>query len=383
MSDPPLNVLLLAGRLEVRGSSAYTLRLAKHLPGHGVSTAIVCSDAGQIEPARQSELSLREYRYQGYPVWRRFVLAGVRRDLSDNPPDLIHIQSWSVLPQGMWLARKLRRPFVVTAHDFLPPRRAARFYSGTGRRVIAVSESVKCDLLARRAVPEPLLAVIRSGVEVPADVPVSEVLDGTHTPVVGTAGPLEAIKGLPFFLGAAQKVLAINANVEFLVSGAGPEESNLRRLARELGIGDHVTFAPSVRDFSQPIAAMDIYCLPSLRQGLGTIMLEAMALGRPVIATGVGGVYSAIRDGETGLAVPPSDSGELAQRILELLEDPPRARAIAEAGRRAVCEDFGVERMVAQTAALYREVVAEATPSVATAAASRAAREPARAASED
>jgi len=177
--------------------------------------------------------------------------------------------------------------------------------------------------------------------------------------VVGSAGPLEAVKGFPFLLGAAQRVLAVESNVEFLLAGAGPEEGNLRRLARELEISTSVTFISNLFDFSTSLAAMDIFCLPSLQQGLGTIMLEAMALGRPVIATSVGGVYSVVRDNETGLAVPPSDSGRLAERILELLRDPVRARALGESGRRLVIEQFGVEQMVDQTAALYREILAE------------------------
>jgi glycosyltransferase involved in cell wall biosynthesis len=145
----------------------------------------------------------------------------------------------------------------------------------------------------------------------------------------------------------------------FLLAGAGPEEANLRRVARELEIATSVTFIPNLFDFSTALSAIDIFCLPSLRQGLGTIMLEAMALARPVIATNVGGVYSVIRDNETGLVVPPSDSSRLADCILELLRDPVRARALGEAGRRLVIEKFGVEQMVEKTTALYREVLAE------------------------
>jgi glycosyltransferase involved in cell wall biosynthesis len=104
---------------------------------------------------------------------------------------------------------------------------------------------------------------------------------------------------------------------------------------------------------------MDVFCLPSLRQGLGTIMLEAMALGRPVIATGVDGVYSVVRDNETGLVVPPSNSGRLAQRILELLRDPFRARRIADNARQMVLRDFNVDRMVRETAEVYRQVLAK------------------------
>jgi glycosyltransferase involved in cell wall biosynthesis len=205
-----------------------------------------------------------------------------------------------------------------------------------------------------------MVTVIHAGVEIPADKDLRPVLSPDRVPVVGTAGPLEAVKGLPFFLGAAQRVLASHRNVQFLIAGAGPEEQNLRRLARELGIVEAVTFVPNLFDFSTALAAMDIFCLPSLRQGLGTIMLDAMGRGIPVIATGVGGVYTAVRDNETGLVVPPSNSARLAERILELLSDPIRARALGAKGREVVRDDFNVERMVQQTAELYREVVEEA-----------------------
>ena len=151
------------------------------------------------------------------------------------------------------------------------------------------------------------------------------------------------------------------------MAGAGPEEENLRRLARELGINRNVTFASNLYDFAASLAAMDIFCLPSLRQGLGTIMLEAMALGRPVIASGVGGIYSVVRNNETGLVVPPSDSASLAERILELLHDPVRAGPSAKRAAGSCGEEFGVERMVAQTADLYRDVLASeraASPTV-------------------
>src|SRR5690606_21945349 len=145
--------------------------------------------------------------------------------------------------------------------------------------------------------------------------------------------PLEATKGLPFFLGAAARVVREYPDCEFLISGAGPEEHNLRRLARSLDLASHVTFVSNLYDFNMSIDAMDIFCLPSLQQGLGVTMLEAMARGRPVIATGVGGVHSIVTDGKTGIVVPPSDSVKLSEKILELLRDPEKARRIGEAGR--------------------------------------------------
>jgi glycosyltransferase involved in cell wall biosynthesis len=110
---------------------------------------------------------------------------------------------------------------------------------------------------------------------------------------------------------------------------------------------------------------MDIFCLPSLQQGIGTIMLQAMALGRPVIATRVGGVHRVIRDNENGLLVPPASSEALSDRILELLNDPHRARLIGCSARDEVIREFNVERMVQQTADLYREILEPSDTSVA------------------
>lgn len=358
MDDSQINVLLFAGRFQVRGSSAYTLRLAQHLEEYGVRANIVCSDAQSVQSGLRAELPITEYRQLDFPIWGRAVMELMCRDLLNNVPDLIHIQSRNVLAQGSRLARRLGCPFVLTVHDYLQRRERLRFDTVRGRRIIAVSDSVKSELLERIGFPSEMASVIQSGVDVSTETAAIPVLDPAHLPVVGTAGPLEAVKGLPFFLGAAQRVLAIKPYVEFIVSGAGPEETNLRRLVRDLGITEHVTFVPNLFDFTSSLAAMDVFCLPSLRQGLGTIMLEAMAMGRPVIATGVGGVYSVIQDGQTGLVVPPSNSEQLAGRILELLNDPVRARALGEAGRSMVRQEFGVEKMVDKTAQLYREVLA-------------------------
>jgi glycosyltransferase involved in cell wall biosynthesis len=257
----------------------------------------------------------------------------------------------------MWLARQLHRPFVLTVHDYLEPREKFFVDREWGRRIIAVSEAVKLDLQERTGLPDDFITVIHSGVDAGDCSNKTPLLDTSRVPVVGTAGPLEAVKGFPFFLGAAARVLATGRDVEFVIAGAGPEESNLRRLAKQLNIQDRVTFVANLSEFDDALSAMDIFCLPSLQQGIGTIMLQAMAIGRPVIATRVGGVYSVVRDGETGILVPPSDSDTLAKRILELLDNPERAREIGSAARTEVLNQFSVQQMVTKTVSLYREIM--------------------------
>jgi len=351
------NILLLAGRFEVRGSSAYTLRLARHLEERGFTIRVVCADAGAVPAAQRAQLPIQEYGYLDVPVCGRIVREFLVRELSNDVPDLIHIQSRSMLSCGTQLARRLQVPYLLTVHDYLEARERMRLDAIWGRRVIAVSDSVKSELLTRTALPEKSVNVIQSGVDVPEATDAPPILDPGRLPVVGTATPLEERKGVPFFLQAAQKVLETHSGVEFLVSGTGPDEGYLRGLAHELGITEKVTFVTKLFDYSTSLNAIDIFCLPSLQQGLGTIMFEAMALGKPVIASAVGGVNSVIRDEQNGLVVPPSDSGRLAERIVELLDDPVRARAIGDAGRRMIQNDFNVDRMVTETAELYEEIL--------------------------
>lgn len=353
----PLKVLLLAGRFEVRASCAYTLRLLEHLGDCGIKSMMVCSDAARIDPDRRATMPIHEYRHFDRPLWGRVVLEGIRRNWQDSPPDVIHLQSPAVYGPGLWLARRWGRPMVMTVARALSSRTRFSEVGARCRKVIAISQSVADDLVQRNRMPEEHVDVIHSGVDVPARDREDGVLEAGHEPVVGTAGPLEATKGLPFFLGAAARVRRESPECEFLVSGAGPEEHNLRRLARNLKLSGHVTFVSQLYDFEMSLEAMDIFCLPSLQQGLGVTMLEAMVRGRPVIATSVGGVDSIITDGVNGLNVPPSDSQQLGERILELLSDPGRARQIGEAGREFVLKEFGVDQMVAKTAALYRGLI--------------------------
>lgn len=355
-SESLRRVLLLAGAFEVRGSTATTLRLAEHLPGHGFDPSVVCSSAQRLSADVRKQLSIQEHPGLSNRLVGRLVRRLLARDFADAPPDVIHVQSRRLASLGGWLAAAWRRPLVVSVHEVLRRRECLKI-PRTVQKVLAVSEAVREALVDGRGAMADRVVVVPAGVEAPEVARLVEVLEPDHVPSIGTAGPLEAVKGLPYFLGAAQKVLAAGRDVEFLVAGAGPEEANLRRLAGELGIRSRVTFLPNRPSFSDAIAALDVFCLPSLQQGLGTIMLEAMSLGRPAIASAVGGVHSVIRDGETGVVVPPRDSGELARQMLGLLDDPSRTRKIGEAGRQEVTSRFGTEAMLQRTVAVYNAVM--------------------------
>jgi len=353
-----LRVLLLAGRFVMRGACAYTLRLLEGLKKCGVTSEMICTDAARVPSVKRNSLPIRESRALGGLRWRRAVDALADSLTDETRPDLIHVQTRSMARVGLRLADRTQIPYVLTIHDFLSPGERVPLNTEWGKRVIAVSQAVKDDLVGKARLPDELVRVISSGVEVkPYFTPPERSEEEGRTCVIGTAGPLERVKGHHYFLEAAKQILEAGFAVEFLIVGSGPEEKRLRDYARRLGIADHVTFVPQVQDYGQVLEALDIFCLTSLQQGLGTVMLEAMALGKPVVASNVGGVYSVVHDNETGVLVPTRNPDALAGKVIQMLHNPEWARTLARKGQRLVAREFSAEHMVEHTARLYRQVL--------------------------
>jgi glycosyltransferase involved in cell wall biosynthesis len=174
--------------------------------------------------------------------------------------------------------------------------------------------------------------------------------------IVGTVGRLVPIKGLEWLLKAASRVLAEFPQACFVIIGDGPMLGELMQLTSKLGIGLRMVFVGAREDVPECLAALDLFVLPSLNEGMGRVLLEAMAVGCPVVATRVGGIPDIVADGTTGLLVPPRDDRALAEAILTLLRDRSRRAAYGEAARRHVDGRFDVETMVRNIERLYDEV---------------------------
>jgi len=359
MGRENVKILLLSEKFEARGTSAYTLRLARHLPEQGFDLSVITPDASCVDSEVRKNLRIEEFPDLEIPLWKRRFPAVLSKKYQLESPELLHIQSRGALHLGAKLARILGIPFILTVHDEVPPSARLKLEKGICQRVIAVSEHVKKTLLEHHASIRDNITMIHSGVETVTNAKKKSVLPPGRTPVIGTAGPLEVVKGFPFLLSAAQKILSEDIEVFFLVAGAGPEEFNLRRLADDLGISKSVSFLSGLHDFGPSLDAIDIFCLTSLQQGLGTVMLDAMSRQIPVIASQVGGVADILEDNKSGLLVPPANSEKLAERILELLRNPVRARMIGQEGHRVVLNEFGVEKMIERTVNVYRSVLEE------------------------
>jgi glycosyltransferase involved in cell wall biosynthesis len=173
--------------------------------------------------------------------------------------------------------------------------------------------------------------------------------------IVGVVARLEAEKGHRTLMDAWPLVLFAQPRAWLLIVGEGSERNSLESQAASLGIADRVVFTGRREDVPAVTAALDVAVLPSYREAQGLSVLEAMALGRPVVASKVGGIPEMIEDGISGLLVPPNDSEALAGAIVRLLSDHPYADMIAKRGHDLVHDRFCIELMVNSIEALYDE----------------------------
>jgi len=230
--------------------------------------------------------------------------------------------------------------------------------------IVTFSESVQAALPDNDELNNVEQRVILPGIPVNDAATALPVLESDRAPVIGMAGPLEVLKGGSFFLRACHRVISEGNEIRIVIAGSGPEERNLRKLATSLQLDDQVTFVDDSTDMQTFLSAMDVFCLPSLQQGIGILLLEAMALGRPVIASGVGGIVGVLDDNRAGLTVPASDSRQLAAAIRELISNPNEARRIANAGQQLVANRFCQQRMLDEMTGLYADLCSNGPASV-------------------
>lgn len=233
-------------------------------------------------------------------------------------------------------------------------------------RILVVSEDTRRSL-ERQGFPPGLMLTVHNGID--ADSVAAARAEGIRAslgvpegaPLVGEIGRLCEVKGQRELIEAVAALAPRHPDLQLVLVGrdlerGGAYQELLEREAERLGIRERVVFAGYRPDVGAVLGALDVVVLPSWIEGLPLVALEAMAHGKPVVATPVGGTPEAVVDGETGLLVPPRDPGGLAAAIESLLADPDRARRLGEAGYRRVRERFSHEAMVARVLEVYDEV---------------------------
>jgi glycosyltransferase involved in cell wall biosynthesis len=218
---------------------------------------------------------------------------------------------------------------------------------------VAVSSGLARYLAETEGFAETSFEVVHYGIRA---APPAPAYDGP--PRLLAVGRLIPIKGHIVLLRAFSVALAERPELELRIAGSGPLDSTLRLLAAELGIAKRVSFLGHVEPVQRVLEESSLVVVPSLGEGFGLVALEAMERSRPIAASAVGGLMDIVRDGETGVLVPPGEAGPLARAIVELADDPVRAARLGESGRQRAVTYFSEERSVDRVEQLYRAALA-------------------------
>ncbi len=283
-------------------------------------------------------------------------------------PDVVHAHDphgVAMTSLALSMGSPVPRPPLVAARrvDFhLKDNALSRWKYRQVDRFICASELIR-TMLIHDGVPAAATVTVHEGIDLahveaapPAKIH-EEFWLPHHAPVVGNVAALVPHKGQRHLIGAAVLVLPQVPDARFIIAGEGELRPTLERQIREHRLEKHVILAGFRPDALSLHKGFDVFVLCSVTEGLGTSLLDAMACGKPVVATSAGGIPEVVADGETGLLVPPRDDRALASAIARLLGDEALRRRLGEAGRARVRERFSTERMVRDTLAVYEEAV--------------------------
>jgi glycosyltransferase involved in cell wall biosynthesis len=367
----------------------FLLPLARGLQAHGHRVSIACTRGPYFDELRAMGFDMREN-----PVSRSMnafshavAIYRTWRLLRSDRFDVLHVHTPIAALVGRIAARLAGVPVrLYTAHGFyfhdeMPPAKR-RFHialeklgARCGTHILTVSDEDRRTAIelgiARPGAIETIFNGVDTGHFDPArfDDARRRAIREQHgmpagSPVVGLVGRLVREKGFFEFVRAAKIVLATHPEARFLVVGDvlpsdhDGSRDELNEEIQKLGIAERVVFAGMVKDTAPCLAAMDIFCLPSYREGMPISLLEAMAMELPAVATDIRGCREEVADGQTGWLVPTRDETALADRLLRLLANPAEARAFGKAARERVLTNFNIATVIENQVRIYDRLTA-------------------------
>jgi glycosyltransferase involved in cell wall biosynthesis len=354
--------------MNIGGIANYVLELSRALKGKGAEV-IVASSGGDLEPQlalsgiKHIKLDIRT-KFEFAP--KVFVSAFAVRDLvRKEGVDIVHSHTRVSQVAGALACRMAGVPMVTTCHGYFK-RRLRSIVDTWGDKVIAISAAVHRHLKDDLKVKDERIELVYSGIDMrkfSKDFSDDEIgatkkyLGLSGRIIAGTIGRMSPVKGQKFFIQAMAKVLKERPDAAAFVVGNGPDGPSIKSLAMALGIDDRISFVDSVSDTRQMLSAMDIFVFPSVREGLGIALLEALAMSKACVASRIGGIEDIITDGENGMLTDVGDSDSIAQAVLKLMSDDGLREAIGRSGRRTVEERFTLDRMSDDIIKIYKKVL--------------------------
>jgi glycosyltransferase involved in cell wall biosynthesis len=360
--------VFVVGSLRRGGAERQLVALAGALRSRGWTVWILCLEETGNEAwvahlrnagVRFEELHLGRITRRGKRWWQLRRIAHAYAFLRRVRPDVVYCLMWWSYILLVPVAKAARVPVVVTCRQSLSDTEGARrafrpvhmLVDRLADAVVCVSEATRDDAIANVRTPTRKIVVIPNGVPFPSTPPPPP--RGEPVAIL-TIANLHPYKGHHVLLKAFSLVRGCvgPGRVRLDLAGEGVERDRLIAYAEELEIRDDVRFLGTVEDVDAVIASAAFSVLPSFSEGLPLSVLESLALGRPVVASRVGGVPE-ILDHGGGVMVPPGDAEALAAAMVDLVADPDRREELGREGRQVVRERFSIDAIAGRTVALF------------------------------
>jgi glycosyltransferase involved in cell wall biosynthesis len=358
----------------VSGAERHLLILLPALKARGVDVSLILLE----EPARPVDEMVSVLEAAGVPVIRvpirrhlDFGVVGrIRRVLRELRPQVVHTHLIHADLFGTLAARLARvRTVISSRHNddnfrrLFPFRLLNRLFWRLTSGGIAISQAIEHFCVTVEGAPRRKMTTVRYGMSLAETersaahrALTAELALPPNTPFVGIVCRLIEQKGVVYGLRAFALVTAQFPAAHLVIAGEGKQRAALQAEAKTLGIADRTHFLGWRTDTPQLLAALEILLMPSLWEGFGLVMLEAMAQTVPIIGSAVSAIPEVVVDGETGLLVPPRDTVALAEALSRLLEDAALRRHMGLLGQDRLETTFSVARMADETHAVYQRL---------------------------
>lgn len=346
------------------GAGRYLFNLLANWDYDRYEVVVACPKAGELERQLKAK-GIRVFALSGGENSLEFKHVGeLMRIISEEKVDIVHTHASLA---GRIAGKLSGCHIVMTRHGLKKVKKDIVHRVGTAimtraltDNIIAISRAVKINLM-EAGVPADMIKIIYNGLDLDKFKDVKPRMrrdfNLTGGPIIGTVARLVPEKGHEYAIKAMPGVIKEFPGAHLVIIGDGPLKENLQRMSEELGVDEHVSFLGYQVQVESLEADFDVFVLPSVSEGLGLALLEAMALGKPVVASEVGGIPEVVKNGISGLLVPPADEKALAQAIVSILSSKQRAYSLGEAARKAVYEKFSARVMVERTMEIYDKIL--------------------------
>jgi len=371
---PKIRIVYTIKSMEVGGSQTHLLQVLRLLDRRRFDPVLYCLTGEGVlqENVRALDVPVIDGGARSGFKGRQSLAAILRlaRYLRRERADVVHNYLLRANAVGSVAARLAGIPVVLCSKRGCHERRGlelagARLGNWLADRVTANADAVREFVHDNEGCPLRKFVVIPSGVDTerfrptPGDDYKTRLGLPPHAPVVGIVTRMRVRKGVEEFLRAMIQVGERHPMVQTVIVGEVELDPDLRQLVTKSGMDDGLHLLGRRSDMPEVLSAFDVFVLSSHDEGMSNAILEAMAMEKPVVATDVGGTGEVIRDGQSGLLVPPKDSAALAVAINEMLVAPERAREMGRLGRRIVRDGFSAQTMVRQMEELYLQLLHE------------------------